>query len=99
MALQRFVRVGGGEALDVCGGVGVVGEVGGEIGLELCVVCDVGGAEEGEERAFVFLVADDDGDSGVVSVLGVLFDGFGEGERENDCLISDRSFFPFPLRR
>ena len=39
--------------------------------------------------------------SGVVSVLGVgvLFDGFGEGERENDCLITDRNFFPFPLKR
>ena len=40
-----------------------------------------------------------DWDSGVVSVLGVLFDGFGEGERENTFLIPDRNFFPFPLKR
>ena len=40
-----------------------------------------------------------DWDSGVVSVLGVLSDGFGEGGRENDCLITDRNFFPFPLKR
>ena len=39
--------------------------------------------------------------SGVVSVLGVgvLFDGFGEGERENTFLIPDSNFFPFPSKR
>ena len=40
-----------------------------------------------------------DWDSGVVSVLGVLFDGFGEGERENTFLIPDSNFFPFPSKR
>ena len=56
-----------------------------------------GGAEDGD--AFWMRSVGVDWDSGVVSVLGVLFDGFGEGEREIACLIPDRNFFPFSSKR
>ena len=56
-----------------------------------------GGAEDGD--AFWMRSVGVDWGSGVVSVLGVLLDGFGEGERENVCLIPDKNFFPFSSKR